>query len=83
MGFFENLGKKAEEVMAKNYHNATGRNYQRDFQTKREVYEYKEDFELLNAWDSIRDDRSATTLPERMALRSILQERNIEFDEFD
>lgn len=82
MGILDFLASKTEEIVRENYRRATGRSYQRDFRHYRFEYGYKLDNELEMAWNRMYDDRSMETLPERMAIRSLMKERGIEFDDY-
>lgn len=80
MGFFDGFADAMQRKMKDLYKKTTGRNFDTDYRNYRNDYEYKADYELTNRWDDLSGNESPSNYAERMAIKSLMDERGLDYD---
>lgn len=79
MGIFDNIVSGMSNMVKTNYKNATGRNYDRDFQKFIDDYESSWNYsdsdhcDLERRWDELRDNNSIRYVAEKNAVRDLMK----------
>lgn len=80
MGFFNDFADAMQKKAKELYKTATGRSFDTDYKNYRNDYERKADYELLNKCDDFSGNESPYNYAERMAIKSLMDERGLEYD---